>query len=100
MAGNEVAVPAAKVTFPSGDVTCEAQVCRVARDGAGRPLIIADRTPFHPLDHTWPDQPSDRGTITIDAQTFEIDDAISGAIGPDSTAVLLGEAIPVRRGAP
>lgn len=100
MAGSEVAVPATEVTFPNGDVTCEAQVCMVGRDDAGRPLVVADKTPFHPLDNTWPDQPSDRGTVTINAQTFEIDSAINGAIGPDNTALLLGEAIPVRRGEP
>lgn len=99
-AGNKVAVPATEVTFPSGDVTCDAQVCKVVRDDAGRPLIVADKTPFHPLDHAWPDQPSDRGTVTINAQTFEINDAVSGAFGPDNAALLLGEAIPVRRGEP
>ena len=25
--------------------------------------VLTDVTPFHPLDHTWPDQPADRGTI-------------------------------------
>jgi alanyl-tRNA synthetase len=72
----------------------------IGRDDAGRPLIVANKTAFHPLDHSWPDQPSDRGTITINAQQFEIGDAISGAIGPDDTALLLGEAIPVHRGEP
>lgn len=93
-------VPATEVTFPRGDVTCDVQVRMVGRDDAGRPLVVANKTPFHPLDHTWPDQPSDRGTVTINAQTFEVEEAISGAIGPDNTTLLLGEAIPVRRGEP
>ncbi|MER6948851.1 metal-dependent hydrolase [Nonomuraea sp. NPDC000554] len=56
-------------------------------------LIVAE-TPFHPLDHTWPDQPADRGTIG----GLPVVDCVSGAQSNDGE-VVLGADIPVRRGA-
>ncbi|MEV4564072.1 metal-dependent hydrolase [Nonomuraea sp. NPDC049419] len=51
-------------------------------------------TPFHPLDHTWPDQPADRGALG----GRPVLDCVTGAVG-GSGEILLGPAIPVRRGA-
>ncbi|MEV4803712.1 metal-dependent hydrolase [Nonomuraea sp. NPDC049421] len=51
-------------------------------------------TPFHPLDHTWPDQPADRGTLG----GLPVLDCVTGA-ADGSGEILLGPAIPVRRGA-
>lgn len=56
-------------------------------------LVVAE-TPFHPLDHTWPDQPADRGTIG----GLPVLDCLTGARSPEGQ-VLLGGDIPVRRGA-
>jgi len=55
-------------------------------------LIVAE-TPFHPLDHTWPDQPADRGTVG----GLDVLDCVTGARSPEGE-VLLGRDIPVRRG--
>ncbi|WP_083973853.1 metal-dependent hydrolase [Herbidospora daliensis] len=51
------------------------------------------RTPFHPLDHAWPDQPADTGLLAgarvVDCQT--------GAT--DGQTLYIGDEIPVKRGA-
>lgn len=86
------------VLFPAGALEATGRVQWTQRDDAGRVLVVADRTPFHPLDHTWPDQPADRGTATFAGRERVVADAVTGAFGPDSAQVQLGGEIPVRRG--
>ena len=97
------AIPAVAPTivlFPAGALEATGRVQWTTRDDAGRALVVADRTPFHPLDHTWPDQPADRGTAVFAGRDHVVADALTGAFGPDSAQVLLGGEIPVRRGEP
>jgi alanyl-tRNA synthetase len=86
------------VLFPAGALEATGRVQWTRRDDAGQVLVVADRTPFHPLDHTWPDQPADRGTATIAGREHVVADAVTGAFGPASAQVRLGGEIPVRRG--
>ncbi|MFB4281348.1 metal-dependent hydrolase [Nonomuraea sp. MTCD27] len=84
------------VTFPSGLTSGRSQIVGVVpvRDRHG---LVAAETPFHPLDHTWPDQPADRGTIG----GLPVVDCVTGAqstTGPTTGEIFLGESIPVRRG--
>lgn len=52
------------VTFAKGSLNEPAQIVFfVVQDG--QPIIVTDRTPFHPQSATWPDQPGDRGFITL-----------------------------------
>jgi len=74
------------------------QVSWAERDDAGRLLLVADRTPFHPLDHTWPDQPADQGTVAFRGRGHSVSDAVTGAFGDGASAPRLGGDIPVRRG--
>lgn len=55
--------------------------------------VVTDRTPFHPLDHSWPDQPGDQGVLA----GLPVVACLTGAIGPDGE-LFVGEDIPVRRG--
>ncbi len=57
--------------------------------------MITDATPFHPVDHTWPDQPADRGSLA----GLPVVDCVVGAQSPQGE-LLLGSEIPVRRGDP
>lgn len=83
------------VGYPSGEVSGRSTV--VARVPAGeRHGTIVAETPFHPLDHTWPDQPADRGTIA----GIPVTDCVTGAVADGERQVHLGEDIPVRRGSP
>src|SRR5690606_1951657 len=80
------------VTFPNGHVSGRSEVVGVVPVGEHHGLIVAE-TPFHPLDHTWPDQPADRGTVG----GLDVLDCVTGARSPEGE-VLLGRDIPVRRG--
>lgn len=44
------------ITFPSGSLVASARVVGV-HPAEGGAVVVLDRTPFHPVDHTWPDQP-------------------------------------------
>src|SRR5437016_2317545 len=50
-------------------------------------LLVTDRTPFHPVDNHWPDQPGDRGTITTG-------DAIASVVDTYIWPLLLNTAKP------
>ncbi|MFI7130397.1 metal-dependent hydrolase [Nonomuraea sp. NPDC050153] len=80
------------VTFPDGRTSGRSQVVGAVPVGDRHGLVVAE-TPFHPLDHTWPDQPADRGTIG----GLPVVDCVTGARS-SAGEVFLGDAIPVRRG--
>ena len=84
-----------RVDFPSGAVSGDGRVQCVAALDEGRHGVVVDRTPFHPLDHGWPDQPGDIGTIggvaVVDSLTGVLDDEGALAVHSD---------IDVRRGDP
>lgn len=80
------------VTFPDGQVSGRSQIVGAVPLGERYGLVVAE-TPFHPLDHTWPDQQADRGTIG----GLTVTDCVTGA-QQDDGEVLIGQDIPVRRG--
>ncbi|RCG32258.1 metal-dependent hydrolase [Sphaerisporangium album] len=81
-----------QVTYPRGDVHGKSRVVTSTplENGHG---VVTEETPFHPLDHTWPDQPADRGTVN----GLPVLDCVTGA--SDGTRLYLGTDIPARRGA-
>ena len=84
------------VTFPAGATsgTSTVQAVRPLPDGIG---VIVDTTPFHPLDHSWPDQPGDTGVLVADGVEYAVTDCRTGGVGPDGEFAV-GTDIPVRRG--
>ncbi|RAG81401.1 metal-dependent hydrolase [Streptacidiphilus pinicola] len=82
-----------QVTFPAGGVADRSAVVACLPLPDGRHGVVVERTPFHPLDHTWPDQPADTGTLGGRA----VLDCVTGAVGPEGEFAL-GADIPVRRG--
>lgn len=86
------------VTFPAGTTSGTATVLdvRPLTDGTG---VIVDSTPFHPLDHSWPDQPGDTGALVAvaDGAEYAVVDCVTGGIGPNGEFAV-GTDIPVRRG--
>ncbi len=91
-------LPTTHVSFPAGAVTGESPVLAVHPLPDGRYAVVTGATPFHPLDHTWPDQPADRGSLTVEGVEYEVVDCLTGAVGPADPALLVGADIPVRRG--
>ena len=85
------------VTFPSGSLVETAHVVGVHPTDHGA-VVVLDRTPFHPVDHTWPDQPGDRGSLRVDDVEVAVTEAVMAAVS-DEGEVAIGAGIPVKRGA-
>ncbi|WP_223171049.1 hypothetical protein [Microbacterium sp. NIBRBAC000506063] len=81
------------VTFPQGAVAGVGTVMRVEGD-----IVVVDRTPFHPVDHTWPDQPGDSGFLVHGEERVAVVEAVMAAVSDDGEFAV-GAAIPVKRGA-
>ncbi|MDH6138056.1 MULTISPECIES: metal-dependent hydrolase [Kitasatospora] len=100
-------LPTTRVSFPGGAVAGESTVLAVHQLGDGRYGVVTADTPFHPLDHTWPDQPADTGTLTVAGTELAVVDCLTAAVGPEDDEggehgehgeLLVGADIPVRRG--
>lgn len=85
------------VTFAEGAVKGEGTVLRVESAPEGT-VVVVDATPFHPVDHTWPDQPGDAGTLSTDGESLQVSEALMAAVS-DEGEFAVGSAIPVKRGA-
>lgn len=84
------------VSFAGGDVTGSSTVTRVA-PGSGGTVVVVDSTPFHPVDHTWPDQPGDSGEILLGGAATPVSEAVMAAVSDDGEFAV-GSDIPVKRG--
>ncbi|GLS36315.1 hypothetical protein GCM10010869_19040 [Mesorhizobium tianshanense] len=87
------------VTFPGGALAGQGRI-EFAAPCVNGWLVIADRTPVHPVSFRWPDQPADLGQITFaDGVVVEIADAWTGLIDAGAGVLLIGEeAKAVRKG--
>lgn len=85
------------VSFADGSVSGEGVVTRVESSPQGA-IVIVDATPFHPVDHTWPDQPGDAGTLTAGDARVDVAEAVMAASNDDGEFAV-GSDIPVKRGA-
>ncbi len=83
------------VDFPAGGLVGEGIVTLTSDLPGARLGVVVDRTPFHPLDHGWPDQPGDTGRL----DGREVLDSLTGAVD-DHGSLLVGDSIDVRRGDP
>ncbi len=88
---------ATNVTFPSGAVSGESTVIRVERLPEGA-VVVVDTTPFHPVDHTWPDQPGDAGALHFGDGQVVVTEAVMAAVS-DAGQFAVGTGIPAKRGA-
>ncbi|MFS2280978.1 hypothetical protein V2S04_09150 [Microbacterium sp. OR21] len=82
------------VSFPDGALTGEGEVLLVDQTAA---IVVVDATPFHPVDHTWPDQPGDSGAIAVGDVQVRVTEAVMAAVS-DEGALAVGSDIPVKRG--
>lgn len=85
------------VSFADGAVSGSGVVTRIAEVDGGS-VVVVDATPFHPVDHTWPDQPGDTGSIGSGSERVRIDEAVMAAVSDDGEFAV-GADIPVKRGA-
>ncbi len=88
------------VDYPAGAVSGTSQLVAVVEMPSGTGVITA-ATPFHPLDHTWPDQPADTGTLRAGGpEPVAVTDCLTGAVEHGTSTLHVGADIPVRRGEP
>lgn len=83
------------VDFPAGALEGRGIVVRADVQDDDRVAVVVDRTPFHPVDHSWPDQPGDTGLL----DGMPVVDSVMGALDDDG-GLVLGDAVDVRRGDP
>lgn len=83
------------VDYPTGATSSRGVVLATVPLDAGLGVVL-DRTAFHAVDAGWPDQPADRGTLTIGDIEHPVLDAVVGAT--DGDQILVGRDIPVRTG--
>lgn len=80
------------VDFAGGAEAGTARVLATLPD-AGEWLVVVDRTPFHPVSLTWPDQPGDRGWMTAaDGRSLAVIDSRTGLAEAGTGRLLTGEA--------
>jgi alanyl-tRNA synthetase len=87
-----------RVTFPRGAVSGTSPVVAVEPLSGGGFGVVTRVTPFHPLDHSWPDQPGDFGVLYADGLRLRVVDCLTGAVPVDGGDLTVGEEIPARRG--
>ncbi|WP_136041197.1 MULTISPECIES: hypothetical protein [unclassified Microbacterium] len=85
------------VSFAGGTTTGDGTVTRV-ENGPDGTVVVVDATPFHPVDHTWPDQPGDAGTIAAGDESVTVSEALMAAVS-DEGEFAVGRDIPAKRGA-
>ena len=84
------------VSFADGTVRGQGTVQYVRNIAAGV-VAVVDVTPFHPVDHTWPDQPGDSGVIRSKDGEVRVSEAVMAAVSDDGIFAV-GAEIPVKRG--
>lgn len=79
------------VTFAGGGLM-ETTTARFAAMQDGRCFVITDRSPFHPLSLSWPDQPGDRGWLTtVDGHRVVVLDSHEGLLNCITGDLFTGE---------
>ncbi|MGW3306794.1 metal-dependent hydrolase [Streptomyces sp. NPDC001073] len=106
-----------RIVFPAGQTEASSRIVHLHRltptaaapeergaSGAvrspdpGRWVVITEQTPFHPLDHTWPDQPGDSGQLVVDGETLTVDDCLTAACPTEGGSLAVDGQITARRG--
>ena len=88
-----------KITFPGGAISGASKILFTKKISPDAPtiLVITESTPFHPLDHSWQDQPSDKGTISINGKTIPVQQCLTAALNNQTEEFLLDQEIKNRK---
>ncbi len=86
------------VLYPSGACESPATIVGGYVDRIeNKTIIFTDKTVFHPVDHKWPDQPADEGSITLDSNEHVVKDCYIVAYNKEDQLLYVGSNIPVGR---
>ena len=78
------------VTFAGGRLHEAASVVFTA-EVAGVWLVVTDRSPFHPVSLSWPDQPGDRGWLICGTNRLSVLDSREGLLNRRTGLLSVGE---------
>jgi alanyl-tRNA synthetase len=97
---NTPIIPNTVISFPSGSTNARSKVVFAEWFDFNNALaaVVTTDTPFHPVDHRWPDQPGDTGTMVLQNRVFEVVDSITSACSLESGQVLHDRNITAPRG--
>ncbi len=79
------------VTFAGGSVQ-ETASAVFSAEVAGEWLVVTDRSPFHPVSVSWPDQPGDRGWLVCGSDRLRVVDSREGLLNRRTGVLAMGEA--------
>jgi alanyl-tRNA synthetase len=78
------------VTFAGGRLQ-EAALVVFTAEVAGEWLVVTDRSPFHPVSLSWPDQPGDRGWLICGTNRLSVLDSREGFLNRRTGLLSVGE---------
>lgn len=79
------------VTFAGGGISEQSKIVFVARQNEHW-IVATDKSPFHPLSLSWPDQPGDRGWLTTsDGIRLNVCDSCEGILDCTTGDLFTGE---------
>ena len=79
------------VTFAGGSLH-EAALVGLTAEVAGEWLVVTDRSPFHPVSLSWPDQPGDRGWLICGTNRSRVLDCREGLLNQRTGVLSVGDA--------
>ena len=79
------------VTFAGGSLH-EAALVVLTAEVAGEWLVVTDRSPFHPVSLSWPDQPGDRGWLICGTNRSRVLDSREGLLNQRTGVLSVGDA--------
>lgn len=83
------------ITFPGGALSGSSKIllCKHLPSSPNQMVIITEETPFHPLDYNWPDQPGDKGWITVKEIKYPIIGCFTAAFNKQTGEFLIDKEI-------
>ncbi|WP_431727427.1 hypothetical protein [Verrucosispora sp. TAA-831] len=87
-----------RISYHRGETEGRARIIEVLPVSPGRWAVVTDRTPFHPIDTVWPDQPADHGTLTVDTEVLPVVDTQILTAERDTGQIRVGPEVTARRG--
>lgn len=78
------------VTFAGGSVQ-ETASAVFSAEVEGEWLVVTDRSPFHPVSVSWPDQPGDRGWLVCGSDRLRVVDSREGLLNRRTGVLAVGE---------
>lgn len=91
-----------KITFPGGDTFGESIIIHYEnlRNDSSKIMLFTRETPFHPIDNRWPDQPSDKGIITLDNEDIIVQECFTATYNKNTKEILVDKEISARKNDP